>query len=195
LLGPRAFLCQKASAYAQQCGETNACATAELANCAQTYGAYSDAFVTAIDNCVTAPYTCPNEAGVSPSSACITSAIATLTPSAAQAKLKADFCAKCPDGASKFVASSCSGFYAASDGGTELGALVLYYNDAVATAVDQQCTGSATTSGDSGVNDCAFNFLECALVPVESMSNQPAACADGGGGIGGKAFKGWLQGR
>ena len=51
------------------------------------------------------------------------------------------------------------------------------------------------TSGDSGINDCAFNFLECALVPVESMSNQPAACADGGGAIGGKAFRGLLQGR
>ncbi len=184
-------LCQKLTGYVQQCQPSSACATAELAECSTLFSQFSAGALTIIDGCVTSPYSCPNDAGQDPQNECVTAGVLTLTPTAAQTQLKTDFCAKCPDGASKFNPTTCSGFFATTDAGPSFGQAILEFNDALASQLDQQCTGAIlTTPGDSGINDCELNFVTCAEGPLLAAIVEPAACfGDAGSGITGKAFR------
>jgi hypothetical protein len=106
------------------------------------------------------------------------------TPTAAQAKVKSDFCAQCPDGADKNNPNACSQFFTVTynDAGntSSPGVLVLISGDALAQQIDQKCTGG-TQQQDAGSGfGCAASFEICAAFTFAYASNTPQACNNQG---------------
>ena len=176
--GATSDLCSKYNAYVAQCNKTDACTMAIEQNCSTYFGNYSSAYLGAADACVVAPYDC-SDGGKPAASTCVAQQLSSATPTAAQAKVKADFCAQCPDGASKSNPMSCSQFFqvSPSDGGISggPGIVVLIANDAIATQIDQKCTGGQVQT-DGGTSDCVFSFAFCSALVLGADSNTPQAC-------------------
>ena len=94
-------VCSKANAYYAQCGAAeDACTKAELSDCTSYFGQFSNAFLAAIDSCVTEPFDCADGGANVTESNCFLAKMNAIAPDTAQTKLKTDFCAACPDGKS-----------------------------------------------------------------------------------------------
>lgn len=116
---------------------------------------------------------------------CIPPTAAAGTISAGQSKVKADFCAACPDGRDPSFPSSCSQFFAvtAGDAGTlayGVGYPVLEVNDTLANEMDACLSGVADAGahGDgSAPLGCAlaFNFCASAILQASGLSCQADA--------------------
>jgi hypothetical protein len=176
--GPSA-LCAKLASYEEVCPPTDRCAAAELQYCSTWAPSMSAGYDNAVENCLNPPYTCPDGGGGGNpvEGACLLSYLS--TPTAAQQKVKADFCASCPDGAAPSAPQACTNFFALileADGITAAGAAVLLVNDALAGTMDQQCTGVAAE--DAGAQDCAQAFALCSVEVVLQDANLPGACTD-----------------
>jgi hypothetical protein len=172
--GDISSICQKLSAYDQQCDNETPCAMAATSQCAQTYANFNPAYVAIVDTCFTPPYTCSDGGPAGFDSACVDSRVGTLQPDPAQSKLKADFCAACPDGSSTTYPSGCSGFFEATDGGSSLGTPSLYMNDSIVQDLDQHCL-------ITGSGDCGQNFALCEGITIAALLAPPAACFGDGG--------------
>jgi hypothetical protein len=177
--------CSKLSDFATQCNKTDPCTQAEVQNCSTLAGNFSSAFIAAADACVSAPYQCGDGgAANSTSNACLQQQLAGAAPTPAQTQVKNDFCAQCPDGASKSNPQSCSNFFSATpdgDGGTKEGPgyIVLISNDAIASQIDQKCTGGASQKDAGLFNDCATSFDLCSVLIFSATANTPKACNNG----------------
>jgi hypothetical protein len=173
--------CAALASYDAQCGAGTRCAQAEVQYCSTWAPSFSTAFLTAETSCVATPATCPDGGGNPVLASCVRSTFG--TPTAAQMKVKADFCAMCPDGASAFAPTGCSDFLTLkeSDAGnlTAVGAIALLLNDSLDDVIDQQCTGPAAAGVDAGTSDCAVAFELCAAAILVYDANLPAACTDG----------------
>jgi len=103
-------LCQNYTSYLQACGSklSPACVTAFENQCPQFVTKLSNATVTAEESCLSPPYDC--DAGLALAE-CLLTKVAAAPPTAAQQKVKTDFCAQCPDGKSATYPTSCSTFF------------------------------------------------------------------------------------
>jgi hypothetical protein len=136
--GPKDF-CGDAKATGAACKDPTACDTQLEGACAELPKALSPATMTAAQDCL--------ESGICGVSACVSRSLIGTTPTAAHAKLAADFCQFCAPSLTDCVAS----FY--KRGGKAAGLVVLPYSEAVVSAVDDACTGSS---------GCQAKFHECA---------------------------------
>jgi hypothetical protein len=171
--------CSKLASVEAACPPVSRCSAAEVQYCATWAPSFSAGFEGAVENCL--PAACPGDGGGSGSmleSACLISYLS--TPTTAQKKVKSDFCATCPDGASPAVPDACTNFFAltADDAGNivAVGGGVLEVSDTLAATMDAQCTGTAAS--DSGNPDCAESFALCAGEVILFDANLPAACTD-----------------
>ena len=172
--------CSTFSDYARQCGKTDPCTDLRVQNCPSFESNVSAAYVSATIACAMPPYKCDGGAATSPS--CLLSQLVASTPTAAQAKVKADFCAQCPDGKSQAMPRSCSNFFLAPPPGA--GLYVQFGNDAIAAQMDKQCTGASASTDGGAVTDCALRFFGCSM-SVFAMHTASGSCS---GGVGGMSF-------
>jgi hypothetical protein len=166
-------LCQDYTSYFQACGSPlgQACVSAFESQCTQFVSSLSSVTIAAEQTCLSPPYQC--DAGLALAE-CFTSKIYAASPTAAQQKVRADFCATCPDGKSTTFPTSCTDFFpsGAPDGSLLYGPglFVLEYSVSIATQFDQMCT-SASDAGD-----CASAFFTCAAQVVSQAVALPSAC-------------------
>ena len=173
--------CATLSGYATQCNKNDACSQAEVAQCSTYASQFSSAYLAAATTCIKPPYNCSADGGTVPGSTqCIAQQLSAAAPTAAQQKVKDDFCAQCPDGTDSTNPTSCSQFFSVmfDDAGktASTGYAVLVAGDALAQQIDQKCTGG-TLSQDAGATlGCAGNFDLCAAFTLAFGSNSPQAC-------------------
>ena len=120
--------------------------------------------------------------------ACIVAQLSAVHPSDAVQKLQKDFCAACPDGASKALPTSCSSLDSGPDGGAGEGIVFRAFSDTVVLQIDEQCTGASLVAFDAGAAtyDCYESFVKCfgdveteegtALGNAFKADAAPAAC-------------------
>jgi hypothetical protein len=173
-----ADLCSKVSAYSGRCPPPTRCAQAQATYCTTWTQSFSAAFQSGLGECVMSSQPCLDSGLLFPTQACLQDHLSTPTP--AQAKVKADFCAQCPDGASASLPHACSDFFAFTvddaGGSTSVGNAVLIASDALAAMMDGQCTGPGAV--DSGIADCARAFQSCVGGVLLYYGNLPAPCTD-----------------
>jgi hypothetical protein len=174
--------CAALAGFDAQCGPGTRCAQAEVEYCSTWAPSFSSVFLTSETSCVAPPYTC-RDGGTNPIAlSCVASHFASVPPTAAQQKVKDDFCAMCPDGAAPSAPTGCTDFLTLMDNDagtlTAVGAVVRLLNDSLDTAIDQQCTGPAAAS-DAGAGDCVQAFESCAAQVLLFDANLPAACTSG----------------
>jgi hypothetical protein len=187
--GGAASLCATLTEYQAHCHPTDPCTLATEQRCSAHMSDYSAAYAAVMTECYSAPYDC-TQASTPLASVCVSAGVHTATPTAAQAKVKSDFCARCPDDPSPLGNKYCSNFYGSTD---SIGSIVLRWNDTVASEVDRHCTSTLAVSeagADGGASvDCSGAFLRCAAGVIPSL---PAACQasvpDGGGPTPGLLF-------
>jgi len=191
--------CQKVYAEELACGiiASSACESALVSECADELSAGNLLSPTAVGlvaqcNPPVTGGTCATDAALADEQAyeqCLDGELAAAPTTAAASKLKSDFCAVCPDGASRIDPTSCSGFFSGTDAGAGVGLEVKLYADSLVDAMDAQCTGSALATSDAGgtSTDCFERFEECVSHVAETAEESfepdaaPAACADAGG--------------
>lgn len=151
--------CSAAKSASSTCKAPSDCDGRLTTACTSLDQALSPSTVTAAKDCL--------ESGVCGAASCLGRAQSGAKPTGAHLKLAQDFCAQCaPD-----VADCAGQFYARR---SKLpGGLVLPYSEAVATAVDQECTGNKET--------CRAKFASCATETIarvvgESLDAEAAEC-------------------
>ena len=165
--------CEASIRYRQRCAETTeakseACAEGRRQNCSKTLPTMSPTYASAYAACTTDQVSCEDGPD-----ACIQPKMKELAahPSAAQAKVRDDFCATC-------ASASCKDdFFAITEDGTGPGYQILQISDTVAAAVDAKCTGAALDV-DAGGGDCVGAFRECTGEQASSaLPDDPESCA------------------
>jgi hypothetical protein len=171
-------VCSEFAAHSAGCPAISRCAQAEATYCSTWLPSFSAAFQAGLEECLSSTQGCSDAGLLASSEGCVAAHLTAPTP--AQAKVKADFCAQCPDGRSAAVPASCSQFFnlAVNDAGqsTNVGSPVLGVSDGLAAIMDMQCTGAAAI--DAGVADCATAFRSCVSSVVLFDANLPAPCTD-----------------
>ncbi|HLK40420.1 MAG TPA: hypothetical protein VKU41_26895 [Polyangiaceae bacterium] len=171
-------VCSALSAYSQRCPPTGRCAQAQAMYCSTWAPSFSAAFREGLKDCFAPAQACIDAGSLFPSKACLVPHLGDLSP--AQAKVKTDFCAQCPDGASRTRPLGCTNFFSldVDDAGNSAspGTSVLLLNDDLVTMVDAKCTGPGAP--DAGTSDCAQAFQNCALSALFFDANLPAPCTD-----------------
>jgi hypothetical protein len=172
-------LCSQVTAYLARCGAASPCTQEQGTYCSTWAPSFSAAFQAGLAACIAPSGACLDAGVLFPTQECLKPKLTSPTP--AQAKVKADFCAQCPDGTSASIPSSCSGFFALTvddlGNATSVGNSVIAAGDDLAAMVDAQCTGPA--AADAGNPDCARAFEACSGPIVILNANLPAACTDG----------------
>jgi hypothetical protein len=172
-----ADLCSKVSSYAKRCPPPTRCAQNQTTYCTTWTASFSAAFQAGLDECIASSQPCLDAGLLFPTATCFRDHLG--APTAAQAKVKTDFCAQCPDGTSASLPHACSDFFAFTvddaGGSSSVGNAVLVAGDALAATIDSQCTGPAAI--DSGIADCAKAFQSCAGSALLFNANLPAPCA------------------
>jgi hypothetical protein len=170
--------CSAISAYVSKCNLTDACDVAEEKECSSIAAAFSAQELSAEISCASVG-TC-GDAGDSAISDCVNAKQASFTPTAAQTKIAADFCAQCAEAFSDTPAQCQTAFFAGTGttSGTgftagEFGSLILDLSDAVTTSIDTTCTPSL--SADAG-QACVESFATCAATQLNTLVPTPAAC-------------------
>ena len=170
-------LCSKVSTYSQRCGASR-CVEEQVMYCTTWAPSFSSSFQAALEDCVAPTEACLDGGVLAPTLDCFRPHLATPTP--AQAKVKADFCAQCPDGTSSFRPTGCTDFFSlgVDDAGNSegVGGVALILNDDLVGRIDATCTGP--NAQDSGISDCAKAFQNCAAGALLFDANLPAACTD-----------------
>jgi hypothetical protein len=173
-----ATLCRLDNAYSKECGPLDACTAAEISSCDRYWGQFSCPFLQALDACWPQTSACSRgDAGASVVSTCVDAKVAMLNPSAAQERLKDDFCAECPDGSSKIFPDACSTFFSAAEGG--VGSIAMIYPDSFSDRVDQECVAALPAEGSGG--DCADRFVACSGEVYTATAYVPTECSPDGG--------------
>jgi len=165
--------CAAVHAKCRECSSSmKACDVANLATCAKTSAAYSDAARTAATSCM-APR-CP----MTGDEDCLRARLASSPRTAAQQKLVTAFCASCDLGAG---AAACASrfFFRTPDGGTSAGlgpgARVMMVNDSLVGAIESSCIPQLAGAGEV----CENLFFYCANQALAGVF--PAnACRDAG---------------
>jgi hypothetical protein len=173
--------CSALSQFAQMCGRNDPCTMAEVRDCSMIAGNLSTAAQNAAAQCESSGQVmCPMDGGTNNSS-CLTNALASAQPSAAQQKLAQDYCNVCAAPMNETVAACTTAFYQNADGGGTSGYLFLLYNDDIVTKVDQTCV--AGLSSDGGAFGCAFSLFLCGAIVIQSSSYTPPECRSDAGFI------------
>ena len=148
-------------------GKSQACADGRTASCTQTLSTMRAEYQDAVAACTTDATTCDDGP-----STCIEGKMAGVTPTAAQLKVKDDFCATCTA-----VTDCANAFYLIDpNNGDGPGYTVLEASDSVAQGVDAKCTG-ASLDMDAGGGDCVTAFITCVGdVSSSALPNDPDAC-------------------
>jgi hypothetical protein len=164
--------CDALVAFQQRCGEdaystSAACATGRKQNCSGTLAVFTPTFQAAIAACDVASTTCDNGPG-----SCYDTQLASVQPTAAQAKVRDDYCKGCPA-----VPSCTSSFFTIDPtNGDGPGVGVLEVTDAIAAQIDATCTGTALLDAGEGT-DCTTSFGSCvADVVVSAQPGDPDVC-------------------
>jgi len=107
--------------------------------------------------------------------ACIYTTYNTLTPSAAQAKLVADYCQTCEPGVATCATAHTRYDEAAGpDSIDDLYLAAWELADPLVTTIDQKCTGAAFADAGADAGTCARRFAICAAdVYVDALPNCP----------------------
>jgi hypothetical protein len=170
--GGSSAYCSALQGYASKCNITDPCTTASLQNCAAASAVLSSAYLSTITSCVSEA-TCVDGGGAT-ATACFTSGVASLMPTAAQQKLAADYCAACAASQFQTTTQCQANFYKAADGGIAgVGSFFLEYSDTIVTAIDTQCTPALA---DAGLLGCGFTLIECAEAQITKTYTPPVAC-------------------
>jgi len=181
-----------ATCNASYTGTPTGCSEAADDQCSTFQPTRSQAFQDAVISCAKRFSPC-----TLPFVECIPAQTASATPTTVQAKVKADFCAVCPDKAGSGTVGPCSTFFSndadAGPGVYGLGVPVLKVNDTIATEIGLKCIGVAFSdggivSGGDGGSDAGgssggcdlFAFGVCANTVVQARTT-PAACQPDGG--------------
>ncbi len=167
--------CTAYIAYRQRCdvgtpSGSQACADGRKATCTARLATWSPAYAAAYATCTTSATSCndgPDD--------CIASKLATTvgTPTAAQAKVRDDFCAACPSATCK------DDFYKIDPtNGNGSGFILLEASDDVVVTIGKQCTnGGVGLDLDASAGDCQLAFLTCASDTKSSADpDDPDTC-------------------
>ena len=148
-------------------GKSQACADGRTASCTQTLSTMRAEYQDAVAACTTDAVTCDDGP-----STCIEGKMAGVVPTAAQLKVKDDFCATCTA-----VADCANAFYLIDpNNGNGPGYTVLEASDSVAQGIDTKCTG-ASLDMDAGGGDCVTAFITCVGdVSSSALPDDPDAC-------------------
>jgi hypothetical protein len=177
--GEASGACAALSTYTVRCGgasyvQSQACTTALEQACSATLSVYTPAFQQAIVACNTSATDCNNGPG-----ACYDQQMASVQPTAAQAKVRTDYCNGCP------AETNCAATFFTMDpvNGDGIGVPLLQLTDAIAEQVDAACTGNALLDAGDGT-DCTSAFGSClAQIVANAQPDQPDVCTpteDGG---------------
>lgn len=163
---PVATYCSNSQAYNQECKVTDACQVALAADCDSYASQLSAQWIEAYNSCAdvnSCDYgTVTNTAFQS----CLSNAVQTMTPTAAQQKVAVDFCATCAESLKTTSAQCVADFFVGGEYPAGLGTTLFPYDDAVAQSVDSSCVSA------SGCD----NFGTCAP-RVAIAATEPAACS------------------
>jgi hypothetical protein len=164
--------CEAQIKFMQRCGESlqgksQACADGRRQTCDKRLATMSPAYQSAIAACTTDATDCNDGP-----SACVEQHMSGVAPTAAQTKVRDDFCATC-----KRIDSCADAFFKIDpDNGDGPGFLVLVASDAVAQTIDAKCTGAALDL-DAGGGDCLAAFSDCLSAQTSSaLPDDPDAC-------------------
>ena len=163
--------CDTYTRFASRCGATDsgltaACIGAQHAQCPEVAMRYSADWISAVQACFAQERPCDRKAN----DQCAQDKLMAFTPSAAQAKLRNDYCATCESDAS---ADCKTKFFFAGTGSSAVpgdGATALLLTDAVVSQIDTKCTGAAlvVTAGDcnGAFTNCYQATYDAAFPPV-----------------------------
>jgi hypothetical protein len=167
--------CTALSTYTVRCGagsyvQSQACTTALEQSCSAMLAVYTPTFQQAIAACDTPATDCDDGPG-----ACYDQQMASVQPTAAQAKVREDYCNGCP------AETNCTATFFTMDpvNGDGIGVPVLQVTDAIAEQVDSACTGNALLDAGDGT-DCTSAFGSCmAQIVANAQPDQPGVCTPG----------------
>jgi hypothetical protein len=177
--------------YVGIAGGPNGCLSQALAQCSTLQSQYSDAFQSAVVACAKTYSPCDpsNEPVVAGPTfvSCVGAQIASATPTAAQAKVKADFCAMYASGTNGDAGApeiDCASFFPAAhpDAGAAVagpGYLVLIASDSVAAEIDK-CIPPTATQYD-GVACSGLGCFKACAEDTFAAAVTPAGCTGAGG--------------
>ncbi len=175
-------------------GTPTACSQAARNECSTFQPTHSLAFRNAVVSCAKSFSPC-----IKSFYDCIDDLSASATPTAAQARVKADFCAACPDKPGTGTVGPCSTFFSksatAGPGIYGLGLGVLKVSDTIAAEIGSKCVAAAVSGGGGGSSSggvgggggsaapgaCeALAFGACENMVVKDRTT-PSACHSNGG--------------
>jgi hypothetical protein len=165
-------------------GTSTACSTAARDQCSTFQPTHSQTFQDAVVSCAKKFSPC-----IADFYDCIDAEATRATPTAAQTKVKNDFCSLCPDAAGSGTLDACSTFFRqdadASSGIYGVGVPLLKVNDTIAAEIGSKCIGSSggrDGGSDAGASDACdpLTFLACENTVVQARTT-PSACQGDGG--------------
>ncbi len=168
---PSNAFCTAAERWSRECAAPPPCTASVLNDCAKLEPLLAPALVTAAAACITA-----GNCGSGDPVACLASAAAGLTPSAADDQFASDYCGHCAAAPGPSCAQS---FFATPDGATNATTTELKAgSDTVVQQVDRACLTTNTSNCEADLPSCVRTQLYAIL--SASTSAQTAECLVGG---------------